>query len=103
MPVQRHAGHMLGQARHERHGARDVTRLSADGVDAPVDDVLDSVRIDAGALDQRPDRMRAQIGRVDARQAAPAPSDRGTHGVHNVCLAHDVLFSLIGFSVIGRK
>ena len=45
-------------------------------VDAAEHDVVDRGRVDAGALDERLDRVGAEVGGVDLRQAAAAPPDR---------------------------
>ena len=66
------AGHLVGQAGGEPAGAGDVAGLRADRVDAAEDHVLDRGRIDAGALDQRLERVRAEVGRVHLAQAAAA-------------------------------
>jgi hypothetical protein len=91
LPVDGHAGHVLGQARDQRHRPRDISGLRADRVDAAVDDVIDGARIDFGPLDQRPDRVRAQVRRVDPGQPAASAPDRCPDRVDDVRLAHRVL------------
>ena len=41
-------------------------------------DVVDRVGVDAGAVDQRLDRVRAEIGRVDLAQTAAPPAHRAS-------------------------
>jgi hypothetical protein len=56
---------VLRVAGDEPARAGDVTRLRADAVDVAEHDVLDRGRVDAGALDERLDRVRAQISGMD--------------------------------------
>ena len=62
--------------------------LRADRVHAAEDDVVDGQRIDAGAVQQRPDDVRAQVGRVRAGQAAAAAADRRPDRVDQERLGH---------------
>jgi hypothetical protein len=82
------AGDALGQPGGEPGGAGDVAGLRADRVDAAEDDVVDPLRIDPGALDQRLDRVGAEVGGVDPGEPAAAPPDRGAHRVDDVGLRH---------------
>ena len=66
LAVDRRARHLLGQAGREPAGAGDVAGLRADRVDAAEDDVLDGRRVDVGALDERLEHVRAEVGRVHA-------------------------------------
>ena len=56
---------VLGEAGHQPAGAGDVTGLRADAVDVAEDDVVDRAGVDPGALDERADRVRAEVGGVD--------------------------------------
>jgi hypothetical protein len=56
---------VLGQSRDEPARPRDVAGLRPDAVDVAEHDVVDRARVDAGALDQCLDGVRAQVGRVD--------------------------------------
>jgi hypothetical protein len=76
LPVDRRPRHLVGESGREPARARDVAGLWADRVDAAEHDVVDRDRIDAGALDERADRVRAEVGGVHARQPAAAPTDR---------------------------
>src|SRR5437762_9465112 len=67
---------MLGQARGEPTGARNVTGQRSHLIDAAENDVVDLSRIHAGALNERPDRVRAEIRSVHLRQAALFPAGR---------------------------
>ena len=84
LPVDGHAGHLLGQPGRQPGGAGDVARLRADGVDAAEDHVVDGGGIDPGALDQRADHVRAEVGRMGAGEPAAAPADRRTDRVDDV-------------------
>ena len=46
-----------------------IAGLGADRVDAAVDDILDRRWVDIGALHHRPDRMGAQVRRMDPLDA----------------------------------
>src|SRR5439155_23395761 len=59
------------------------------------DDVVDGTGIDAGALDERADRVRAEVGRVHAGERAASPSDRRAHRVDDVGLSHDPYLYLL--------
>jgi hypothetical protein len=65
-----------------------VTGLRADGVHAAEHHVVDGQRVQAGALQQRVDDVRAQVGRVRARQAPAPAADRGPDRVDQECLGH---------------
>lgn len=67
-----------------------VAGLRAEGVDATEHHVVDRVRVDAGALDERPDRVRAEVGRVHLGEPAVAPADRRADRVDDVGLGHVV-------------
>jgi hypothetical protein len=58
------SGDVLGQARDEPARARDVAGLRPDAVDVAEHDVVDGARVDARALDQRLDGVRAEVGGV---------------------------------------
>jgi hypothetical protein len=73
--VDRGGRHGEGQAGGEPRGAGHVERLHADLADAPTDDLADLGRIDAGALDDRLERVGQQVDRVDGREAAVATPD----------------------------
>ncbi len=92
LAVDRHTGHLFGQSGGQPAGAGDVPGLRADGVEAAEDDVLDGGRVDTGALHQRGQRVRAEVGRVDGGQSAATPSDRGAHRFDDVGLGHGVSF-----------
>jgi hypothetical protein len=88
LPVHGDAGHRLGQARREPGGAGDVAGLRADRVHAAEHHVVDGARVGLGAGQQGLDDVRAQVGRVRAREAAAAAGDRGAHRVDNEGLGH---------------
>ena len=67
LPVHGDAGHRLGQARGQPGGAGDVAGLRADRVHAAEYHVVYGLRVDAGAVQQRPDDVRAEVGRVRGR------------------------------------
>ena len=71
LPVDGHAGHVVGQPGHQPGGAGDVAGLGADGVAAAHDHVVDGRRVDAGAVaPARPARARR------GRRSAPRPAIR---------------------------
>ena len=63
------------QTANERAGAGDVAGLRSDLVAAAEDDVLDRARVDSGAVHERVERVRPQVGGVEVGESpAPAPS-----------------------------
>src|SRR3981081_2103147 len=86
---------MLGQARGEPTGARNVAGQRSQLIEATENDVIDLSRIDTGALDQRLDRVRAEIRAVPRRQAALFPAGRRAHRADDVGLvAHQWVLTL---------
>lgn len=69
------AGDLFGQSGGQPAGPGDVTGLRSDGVEAAEDDVLDGRRVDAGALDEGPQDMGAEVGGVDGTEATLAAAD----------------------------
>ena len=67
--VDRRGGDALRQAGEKADQAGDVQPLLALGEGAADDQVLDRLRVDAGALDQRGDHLRRQIVGPDAGEA----------------------------------
>ena len=88
LPVDRDAGHGLGQARREPGGAGDVAGLRADRIHAAEHHVVDGFRIGSGPVQQVPDDVRAQVGRVHAGQSPAAAGDGAAHRVDNEGLGH---------------
>ena len=82
-------GTSSGSPAASQAGPGDVAGLRPDRVEAAEDDVLDGGRVDAGALDQGLQDMRAEVGRVDGRQASLAPPDGGADRFDDVGLGHD--------------
>jgi len=85
-------GHPGGEPR----GAGDVAGLGADGVDAAEDDVVDDLRVDTGAFDDRLDDVRAQVGRMLSGQAAAALADGRADGAGRPDRAASVRSSMAG-------
>ncbi len=87
-----HRGHVLGQPGGEPRHPPDVARLLAGLADAADHHVVDPSRIDTGAGQQRRDRLREQVDRVQARERAPrlALAHRGPDGVDQERLVHHV-------------
>src|SRR5699024_4217331 len=81
------AGHVQGHAGGQPRGAADVAGLGADGVDAAEDHVVDDLGVDAGALDDGPDDVRPQVGRVLAGQASATLADGRADVVETVGVA----------------
>ena len=90
LAVDRHAGHVVGEPGGQPRGARDVAGLRAERVDAAEDHVVDQRGVDAGAIDERFDDVRAEVGRVHRGERAAAPADGRAHGVDDVGLSHGV-------------
>ena len=88
LPVDGDAWHRLGQARREPGGAGDVAGLRADRVHAAEHHVVDGFRIGSGPVQQVPDDVRAQVGRVHAGQSPAAAGDGAAHRVDNEGLGH---------------
>ena len=82
------AGDVLGVAGDQPARTRDVTGLRTDAVDVAEHDVLDRGRVDAGALDERLDRVAAQVGGMDLRESATPPADRRADRFDDVGLGH---------------
>ena len=74
-------GTASGRPGRQPRGPRDVARLRPDRVHAAEHHVVDGQRIDAGAVQQRADHVRAEVGRVRAGQPA-APLGRPASGPH---------------------
>ena len=81
-------GTSSGSPADEPARAGDVAGLRADRVDAAEHDVVDRGRVDVGALDQRADRVGAEIGRVHLASPPPRLPDGRAHGVDDVGLGH---------------
>ena len=81
-------GTSSGRPGREPRGARDVARLRADGVHAAEHDIVDGQRIDPGPVQQRPDHVPAQVGRVRAGQPAAPAADRRPDRVDQERLGH---------------
>jgi hypothetical protein len=82
------AGHVLGEAGREPRRAPDDARLWTELRHAPHEHVLDGPGVDARALDQRPQRVRAEVGGVHVGERALARPDRRADGVDDVRLGH---------------
>jgi len=85
------AGNGLGQARRQPGGPRDVASLRPDRVHAAEHDVVDRQRVQVRPGQQRPDDVRAEIGRVRTGQSAAPAADRGPDRVDQVRLGHRLL------------
>src|ERR1700730_391980 len=80
---------MLGQARGEPTGARNVAGQRSQLIEAAENDVIDLSRIHAGTFDERADRVRAEIRSMHRREAALFPAGRSAHRADDVSLAAD--------------
>ena len=87
LPIDRRARDVLGQARGQPRGAGDVAGLRADRVEAAHHHVVDGTRIDAGALDQRLERVAPEIGGMHLAETAAPLAHRGPDRVDDVCRA----------------
>ncbi len=65
------SGHLLGVAGRQPGQPADVSGLTADGVDAADDRVVDGSRVDVVALEDPAERMHTEVDRVQ-----PAPASR---------------------------
>ena len=75
LTIDRHAGDVLRQAGREPARPGDAARLRPDRVDVAEHDVVDRVRVDAGAFDQRRDAVGAEVGGMDGGEAPAAAAD----------------------------
>ena len=75
LTIDRHAGDMLRQPSREPARAGDASRLRPDRVDVAEHDVVDRVRVDAGAFDERRDAVRSQVSGMDGGETAAATTD----------------------------
>ena len=88
LAIDRDAGHMFGQARDQPRGAADIARLRPDRIAAAPDHIVDQPGIDPGAAHQFADRMRAQIGGMQAGERALLAADRAAHGIDDIGFRH---------------
>ena len=93
LPVDGHAGHVVGQPGDQPGGAGDVAGLRADGVAAAHDHVVDGARVDAGALDEGLER-RARRGRRSASRRASRRACRPGCGRRRRCRPQPCVRSL---------
>ena len=75
----------------------------ADRVDAAEDHVVHGGGIDAGPMHQTVEYVGAEIGRMNAREPSPAPSDRCTYGVNDVRLGHGASLRLGSVEILCAK
>ena len=75
---------MLGKAGGEPAGAGNTASLRSNRVDVAENDVVNSIGVDASALDEGFDAVGADIGGVDLRQSASTATNRGTDSVNDV-------------------
>ena len=76
LTIDRRAGHLVGVARAEPRRARDVAGLGADRVDAAEHHVVDGPGVEARALDERLDDVRAEVCGVRLAEPAAAAQVR---------------------------
>jgi hypothetical protein len=86
-PVDGLAGHADGQAGQQQRHAGDVAIVLAGLVGAAQDDVVDTGRVDLGALQERADSLRRELVRPHAGQRPAIAPDRGAHVAGDDCLA----------------
>jgi hypothetical protein len=89
LAVDRDARHFLGEPGGQPAGPADVAGLRADRVDAAPHDVIDRGRVDARAVDQRGQHVRAQVDRVHLGKSPTPPTDGSTDCLDDVGLGHD--------------
>jgi hypothetical protein len=80
------ARNVIGESRREPTGTGDIPGLGADLIDAAEDHVIDLARVHPGALHERVDGMRAQIGGMYARQGSFLLAGRTAHRADDVRL-----------------
>src|SRR5581483_12285601 len=95
-PVHGDPAHGLGPAGGQHRVAADVGRLVPDLADTAPDDVVDGLRVDAGARDQCLQYVRGQVHRVDPGQRTVPLADRGADGLDDDGLWHGVLLCDLG-------
>ncbi len=78
------AGDVLRKTGGEPARAGDVAGLRTDRIDIAEHDIVDSVGVDAGALDEVLDAVCAEVCRVDLGQSTTAASDGAADGVDDV-------------------
>ena len=71
LTVDRRAGNVLRQARREPARAGDAASLRPDRIDVAEHDVVDRARVDARAIDEGLDAVRAEVGGMDGGEAPP--------------------------------
>src|SRR5262249_7473461 len=82
------AGDALGEAGEERRHAGDVAVVLAGLVGGAEVDVDDPLRIDAGPLDDRGDRVGGHVVGPDAGGCTAVGAHRGADGVDYECVRH---------------
>src|SRR6266699_1704840 len=87
-PVHARARDRLRESGDERCEPSDVHPLLVDLRDASEDDVLDDLRLDAGAVGEGPQRERGEVVGPPLFQGAAAPADRRPHGFDDHGLGH---------------
>ena len=78
----------LRESRDQRREAPDVHALFVDLRDAAKDDILDELRLHAGAVDEGPEGERGQIVRPPVLQGAAALPDGGANGLDDDGVSH---------------
>ena len=82
------AGHVLRHFSDEPRGASNVAGLTADGVDAAVNDIVDKSGIDIDTIEKFNDGGCAEIGGMHIGQTAAATTNGGADCVDDVGLGH---------------
>ena len=88
LAIDRGARDVLGKARREPCGPSDAAGLRSDRVHVAEDDVIDRVRIDACAVHQRLDAVRAKICRMHRAQSPATSAHGSTNGVDDEGFRH---------------
>ena len=103
LAVDRRAGHLLRPAGGEDGVAGDVHALLADLHHAAHHDVVDDRRIDAGAVDERLERLGGEVDRVPVLELAVALAERGADGFDDDGGGHDVSSSVCAACGAGER
>jgi hypothetical protein len=99
LPIQARPGHRFGQFGREHGIPGHVQRLFADLLHAAEDHIVDQRRIGAGAVHERIDDLRREVGRVPILQTSAALPAGGASGRHDIGFSHGVSPYLIVYLV----
>src|SRR3546814_15788275 len=88
LPVDGNGGNAVGKPGGEHHVAADMKALLADLADTADDHILDRLRVNVRAVDQRVQHLGAKIGRVPVLERTAAATAGGPPGFDDIGFSH---------------